>query len=67
MMPPGRGLYGPQGTISRIYKEDNYTLLHKKYESSGPVVSEKKILYDFPMTPQGWGLYRPQGHGCQDL
>ena len=26
----------PRGTVGRIYKEDNYTLLHTKYESSGP-------------------------------
>ena len=33
---PGRGLYGPRGTVDMIYKEDHYTLLHTKYESSGP-------------------------------
>ena len=26
----------PRDTVSRIYKEDHYTLLHTKYESSGP-------------------------------
>ena len=26
----------PRGTAGRIYKEDHYTLLHTKYESSGP-------------------------------
>ena len=26
----------PRGTVGRIYIEDHYTLLHKKYESSGP-------------------------------
>ena len=26
----------PRATVSRIYKEDRYTLLHTKYESSGP-------------------------------
>ena len=26
----------PSGTVGRIYKEDHYTLLHRKYESSGP-------------------------------
>ena len=26
----------PRGTVGRIYKEDHYTLLHTKYESSGP-------------------------------
>ena len=26
----------PRGTIGRIYKEDHYSLLHTKYESSEP-------------------------------
>ena len=26
----------PRGTVGRIYKEDHYTLLHTRYESSGP-------------------------------
>ena len=26
----------PRGTVGRIYKENHYTLLHTKYESSGP-------------------------------
>ena len=26
----------PRGTVGRIYKQDHYTLLHTKYESSGP-------------------------------
>ena len=26
----------PKGMVGRIYKEDHYTLLHTKYESSGP-------------------------------
>ena len=33
---PGRGPYGPRGTVGRIYKEDHYTLLLTKHESSGP-------------------------------
>ena len=33
MTPPGRG---PRGTVGRIYEEGHYTLLHTKYESSGP-------------------------------
>ena len=35
LTPPGRGPYGPQGTVGRIYKEDHYTLIHTKSESSG--------------------------------
>ena len=26
----------PMGKVGNIYKEDHYTLLHTKYESSGP-------------------------------
>ena len=58
---------GPRGTIGSISKGEYYTLVHTSYESSGPYGLEKKIFYVFPMTPQGRGLYGPQGHGWQDL
>ena len=56
----GRGLYGLAG---------HYTLLHTKYESSGPLGSEKKIFfYVFPivslwelMTPRGRAIFDPRG------
>ena len=52
----------PRGTVGRIYKEDQYTLLHTKYESSGPCVfREEDFFYVFPMTPKGRGLYGPRG------
>ena len=34
--PPGQACMNPRGTVGRIYKEDHYTLLLTKYESSGP-------------------------------
>ena len=34
--PRGGAHMDPRGTIGRIYKEDHYTLLQTKYESSGP-------------------------------
>ena len=37
----------PRGRVGRINKEAHYTLLHTKNESSGPVVSEKKIFFMF--------------------
>ena len=58
--PPGRGPYGPQGKKiflrfthdlppPRIYKEDHYTLLHTKYESSGSCgFKEEDFLKFFP-------------------
>ena len=58
----------PRGTAGRIYKEDHYTLLHTKYERSGPCgFGEEDFFYIFPMTPPVRGPYGPQGHGWQDL
>ena len=34
--PRGGAIFDPRGMVGRIYKEDHYTLLHTKYESSGP-------------------------------
>ena len=36
MTPRGSACMDPRGTVGRIYKEDHYSLLHTKYESSGP-------------------------------
>ena len=48
----------PRDTVGRIYKEDHYTLLHTKYESSGPYgFGEEDFLKVFPMTPPGRGPY----------
>ena len=40
----------PRNMVSRIYKEDHYTLLHTKYESSGPCGFGEDFFYVFPMT-----------------
>ena len=43
----------PRATVSRIYKEDHYTLLHKNYESSGPC-GFGDFFFVFPQRhPQG--------------
>ena len=34
--PQGGAIFVPRGMIGRIYKKDDYTLLHTKYEGSGP-------------------------------
>ena len=40
----------PRGTVGRIYKEDHYTLLHTKYESSGPSgLGEEEFFMFFPL------------------
>ena len=35
-MTPWGGASNPRGSVGMIYKEDYCTLLHTKYESSGP-------------------------------
>ena len=65
MTPRGGARMDPRGTVGRIYKEEHYTLLQTKYESSGACgFGEEDFFYVFPMTPPGYG---PQGHGWQDL
>ena len=49
----------PSGTVGRIYKEDHYTLLHTKYESSGPCgLGEEDFFYVFPIVSL-WELMTP--------
>ena len=36
MMPQGGACIDPRATVSKIYKEDDYTLLHTIYKSSAP-------------------------------
>ena len=59
----GGDIFDPRGLVSRIYKEDHYTLLHTKYESSGLCGFGKEdffmFLYDAPgagpiWTPGAW-------------
>ena len=51
----GRAIFDPRGMVGRIYKEDDYTLLNTKYESSGPCgFGEEDFFYVFPM-PRGGG------------
>ena len=52
----------PRGTLGRIYKEDHYTLLLTKYESSGPCgFGEEDFFKVFPMTPPGRVRMDPRG------
>ena len=47
----------PRGTVGRIYKEDHYTLLHTKYESSGPCgFGEEDFFYVFFFIVSLWEL-----------
>ena len=36
--PRGGAIFDSRDMVGRIYKEDQYTLLHTKYKSSGPCV-----------------------------
>ena len=46
---PGRARIDPRRTVGRIYKEDHYTLLQTKYESSGPCgFGEEDFFMFFP-------------------
>ena len=61
MTPPprGRARMDPRGTVGRIYKEDYYTLLLTKYESSGPCgFGEEDFFYVFPIVSL-WELMTP--------
>ena len=52
----------PRGTVGRIYKEDFYTLLHTKCESSGPYGFGEDFLFKvFPTTPRGGARMDPRG------
>ena len=52
----------PRGTVSRIYKEDHYTLLKTKYESFGPCgFGEEDFLKFFPRRPRGGAHNDPRG------
>ena len=52
----------PRGTVGRIYKEEHYTLLLTKYESSGPCgFGEEDFFYVLPMTPRGGARMDPRG------
>ena len=49
----------PRGTVGRINKEDQYTLLHTKYENSGPCgFGEEDCFYVFPILSL-WELMTP--------
>ena len=52
----------PRGTVGRIYKEDHYTLLLTKYESSEPCgFGEEDFLYVFFFHFMSMGANDPRG------
>ena len=60
MTPPPKGgaCVNLRGTVSRIYKEDHYTLLLTKYESSGPCGFGEEDFLCFPIVSL-WELMTP--------
>ena len=59
--PWGGAIFDPRGMIGRIYIEDHYTLLHTKYESSGPCGFGEEEFMFFPITPPGRACIDPRG------
>ena len=61
----------PRGTAGRIYKADHYTLLHTKYERSGPCgFGEEDFFMFFPLSmganePRGAAIFDPRGMICR--
>ena len=51
--PQGWVCMDPRGMAGRIYKEYHYTLLHTKYESSGPDGFGEDFLIFFPLKVYG--------------
>ena len=55
----------PRGTVGRIYKEDHYTLLHTKYESSWPCGFREEDFYMFSHC-KSMGAIRCHGNQSSD-
>ena len=68
-MTPGLGPFLTPGSWLAVFIKKTTTHCYiQNMKALGLVVLEKKIFYVFycfPMTPPGWGLYGPQGHGWQ--
>ena len=68
MIPRGGAIFDTRCMVGRIYKEDHYTLLHTKYESSGSCgFGEEDFFMFFSHDAPGRGLYELLGHIWQDL
>ena len=61
MTPPGQGPYGPHRHGWQVYKEDHYTLLLTKYESSGPLGFGEEDFLCFTHDTPGAGSWDPRG------
>ena len=52
--PRGGVIFDPRAMVGRLYKEDHYTLLHTKYESSGPCGFREDFFIFSP-----WSVWTP--------
>ena len=60
--PPGGAIFDPRSMIGMIYKKDHYTLLHTKYEGSGPCGFGEEDFFIFcPIMPPGRACMDPRG------
>ena len=50
--PQGGAIFDPRGMTGRMYKEDHYTSLHTKYESSVSCCFRRRFFKVFLMTPR---------------
>ena len=58
--PRGEDGMDPRGTVGRIYKEDHYTLIHTKYESSVSCgFGEKYFFMFFHDAPRAGPIWTP--------
>ena len=60
--PRGGVIFDPRAMVGRIYKEGHYTLLHTKYESSGPCDFREEDFFIFSQRrPRGGARMDPRG------
>ena len=56
----------PRGTVGRIYKEEHYTLLQTKYESSGPCGFGEEDFFLCFSHCKSMAAYDPRGRAIFD-
>ena len=66
MTSRGGARVDPRGTVGRIYKEDHYTLLHTKYQSSGSCGFGEEDFFLCFSHCKSMGANDPWGRACMD-
>ena len=65
--PGARPVWTPGARLAGFIKRTTIYCYTQNMKALGLVLSEKKIIYVFPITHPGRGPYGPKGHGWQDL